>query len=176
MDKIEIAILQSANGVKFGSTPANIHKAFGDDFENFKDKKLSSEDKNFLTEVAKKFSEMSGRPISSFMEYFEEDNEFDYDPCDYYSFCLIDYDDNDKFNAISIYSDQGTQLIVDGKDFSSFDLQKLLTLADDFEEKENKTSYISNSKQIGIWCPDGDGRVESILFGCPGYYDSLNDL
>ena len=174
MNKIEIKILQSANGVKFGSEPSTIHKIFGDNFDNYKDKKLTPSDENFLMQVAERMSEISGKPVSEYSKYFEEDNEFDYDPCDYYSFCLIDYDENDKFNAISIYSNQGTKLIVDGKDYSSFDLQKLLTLADDFVEEENKSSYTSYSKQINIWCPDGDGRVESVLFGCPGYYDKLD--
>lgn len=42
------------------------------------------------------------------------------------------------------------------------------------EYDENNTSYTSYSKQIGIWCPDGDDRVECILFGRAGYYDNLD--
>ena len=124
--------------------------------------------------VAEKMSEISGKPVSNYTKYLTEETEFDNDPCDYYPFCMIDYDESDRFNAISVYADEKTKLIVDGKEYS-FDFATLLTLADDFVEEENKTSYISYSKQISIWCPDGDKRVESILFGCPGYWDSFKE-
>ena len=172
MVKFEIILLKNVNGLKFGASSQEVHTEFGSEYEHASEK-LTTEDKDFLLEVSKRMSEMSGRPLEDFTKYDKE--EFDSDTSDYYSFCRIDYDE-EGFEAIEIYSDKETKLIVNGKDYSNFDLQTLLTLADDFQEKENKTSYISNSKQIGIWCPDGDGRVESILFGCPGYYDSLNDL
>lgn len=171
MAKIEISILESVNGLKFGSDAAAVHKVFGDNFKNFKDKELTDTDKDFLMKVAERMSEISGRPVTDYSKYIDEKTEFDYDPSDYYPFCMIDYDEKDRFNAISIYSDKKTKLIVNGKEYS-FDLNTLLTLADDFFEEENKTSYISYSKQISIWCPDGDKRVESVLFGCPGYYNS----
>lgn len=172
MAKIEISILKGANGLQFGSDAASVHKMFGNDFKNYEEKELTTSDKDFLMKVAERMSEISGRPVTDYTKYIEEDNEFDHDPCDYYSFACIDYDDNKKFSAISIYSDQKTKLIVDGKDCSSFDLQTLLSLADDFVEEENKTSYTSYTKQIGIWCPDADGRVECILFGKPDYYQN----
>ena len=174
MAKIEISILQSANGVKFGSDAAAVHKVFGDNFKNYKDKELTDSDKVFLMKVAEKMSEISGRPVTDYSKYIDEETEFDHDPCDYYPFCMIDYDENDRFNAISIYSDDKTKLFVDGKEYS-FDFETLLTLADDFVEEENKTSYTSYSKQISIWCPDGDKRVESVNFGCSGYWDSLKE-
>ena len=173
MTKLDIILLESANGVKFGSDAEAVHKAFGDNFKNYKDKKLTDSDNEFLMKVAEKMSEISGKPVSNYTKYLTEETEFDNDPCDYYPFCMIDYDDNDKFNAISVYADEKTKLFVDGKEYN-FDFATLLTLADDFVEEENKTTYISHSKQISIWCPDGDKRVESILFGCPGYWDSLN--
>ena len=170
MVKIEISVLNSANGLNFGSDKDAVHKVFGDNFKNYEDKELSPESIDYLMKTAQEFAEMSGRPVTDFTKYITEDNEFDHDPCDYYPFACIDYDDNKKFSAISIYSDQKTKLIVDGKDCSSFDLQTLLSLADDFVEEEDKTSYTSYTKQIGIWCPDADGRVECILFGKPNYY------
>lgn len=157
---------------KFGSDKSSVHKAFGNDFEKYEDKELSSKSMDFLMKTAKEFAEMTGRPLSDFTKYFNNDNEFDSDPCDYYSFCKIDYDDNGRFDAIEIYSDQKSELIVDGKDFLDFEIKKLLILADDFVSEENNTSYTSYTKQIGIWCPDGDDRVECVLFGKPGYYQS----
>jgi hypothetical protein len=87
---------------KFGSDKSSVHKAFGNDFENYEDKELPSESIDFLMKTAKEFAEMTGR-----------------------------------FDAIEIYSDQKSELIVDGKDFSDFELKKLLTLADDFVSEEN---------------------------------------
>ena len=169
MDKFDVELLKSINGVKFGSKAAEVHKVFGEDFKK-NDRELDDSDKEYLMKIAQRMSEMSGRPIEDFTKYIDKDEDFERDSSDYYSFCRIDYDENDSFECIEIYSDQSSQLIVDGKDFSSFDLKSLLSLADDFVEEEKGTSYTSYTKQIGIWCPDGDGRVECILFGKPGYY------
>lgn len=170
MNKIIISVLNSVNGVKFGSDKSSVHNVFGDNFKNYEDKELSSESIDYLMKTAKEFAEMTGRPLSDFTKYFTEENEFDYDPRDFYSFASIDYDEQKKFSAIEIYSDQKIELIVDGKDCSNFDLKTLLSLADDFVIEENNTSYRSYTKQIGIWCPDADGRVECVLFGKPNYY------
>ena len=170
MDKFEVKILNCINHLNFGSSSTEVHKTFGTNFKK-QTEELSKSSKDFLMEVSKRMAAMSGRPLEEFTKYDKED-EFDSDSSDYYSSCRIDYDENDCFECIEIYSDQGSQLIVNGNDFSNFDLQSLLTLADDFVEEENGTSYISYTKQIGIWCPDGDGRVECILFGKPGYYQN----
>lgn len=170
MAKFVIEVLSCVNNLKFGATAKEVHKTFGSDFRKYTEE-LSDSSKNFIFEVTKRMAEMTGKSIEEFTRY-DNDNEFDSDPCDYYSFCKIDYDDNGRFDAIEIYSDQESELIVDGKDFSDFELKKLLTLADDFVSEENNTSYTSYTKQIGIWCPDGNDRVECVLFGKPGYYQS----
>lgn len=172
MAKVEICLLKSVNGVSFGSIPEIVHKALGNDFTKKEEREMTSSDKDFLNWVNQEFSEMTGRPIEDFSKY-DDDEEYsfdDSDKSDYYSFCRIDYDDNDKFEALEVYSDQNTELIIDGNDYSDFDLQKLLSLSDDFISEENNTSWTSYSKQIGIWCPDGNNNVECILFGKPGYY------
>jgi hypothetical protein len=170
MAKIEISILKSVNGLKFGSDADSVHKTFGNRFKNYEDKELSASSMDFLMKTAKEFAEMTGRPLSDFTKYLDESSEFDVDFRDFYSFASIDYDERKRFAAIEIYSDKNTKLIVDGIDCSSFDLETLLSLADDFVVEENNTSYTSYSKQIGIWCPDGDDRVECVLFGEEGYY------
>ncbi len=169
MDKFNIQVLKSINGVKFGSKASDVHKVFGEDFKK-NDRELDSSDKEYLMKIAQRMSEMSGRPLEDFTKYIDKDEDFERDTGDYYSSCRIDYDENGDFESIEIYSDEGSQLIVDGKNCSNFDLQTLLSLADDFVEEEKSTSYISFTKQIGIWCPDADGRVECILFGKPNYY------
>ena len=175
MAKIEITILEGANGIKFGSNASEVHNAFGDDFKNYKNKKLTDSDNEFLMKVAKKMSEISGKPASNYKKYLTEDTEFDNDPCDYYPFCMIDYDDNDKFSAIEIYSDKKIQLIVNAIDCSNFNIETLKSLADDFVWDKVETSWISLKKEICIFCPENDKIVECVLFGCPGYYDSLDE-
>ena len=114
MAKIEISLLKSANGVQFASDGDAVHKVFGNNFKNNEKKKLTSADKDFMLKIAERMSKISGQPITDFTKYLDDDYDFDKDTSDYYSFCKIEYDENDKFNAIEIYSDQKTQLIVDG--------------------------------------------------------------
>ena len=175
MAKIDIILLESVNGVKFGSDAEAIHKAFGEDFKNYKDKKLTDSDNEFLLKVAEKMSEISGKPVSNYTKYLTEENELDNDPCDYYPFCMIDYDDNDKFSAIEIYSDKKTDLIVNGIDCSDFNIETLKSLADDFVWDKEETSWTSLKKEICIYCPEDDKTVKCVLFGCPGYYDFLDE-
>ena len=174
MAKIEIKLLQGVNGLKFGANASSVHKVFGNNFENDKNKDLTSDDKDYLLKIAKEFSKMSGRPLEEFTKYLDKDMDFEKENSDYYSFCMIDYDYNEKFSAISIYSDQNIQLFVEGKDCSKFDLKTFLSLADDFVIEEEKTIYKSYSRQISVFCPDGDEKVKSITFAIPGYYD-LNE-
>jgi len=172
MAKLEISVLKGVNGANFGSNSTIIHKVLGDKFKNSESRELSSSDKEFLDWVNQEFANMSGRPIEDFSKY-DDNIKYNFDDSgksDFYPFCRIDYDDNDKFEAIEIYSDQHTKLIIDENDYSDFDLKKLLTLADDFISEENNTAWTSYSKQIGVYCPDGDDRVECILFGGEGYY------
>lgn len=171
MTKIDIILLESANGVKFGSDAKAVHKAFGDNFKNYKDKKLTDSDNEFLMKVAERMSEITGKPVSNYTKYLTEDTEFDYDPCDYYPFCMIDYDENDKFTAIQIYSDKETNLIVNGTDCSDFNIATLKSLADDFVWEPQDTSWTSYKKEISLYCPENKNTVECVLFGCPGYYD-----
>ena len=163
-----INVLKDVNGLKFGSKPSEVHKVLGANFKK-NSSELSDSSKDFLLEVSKKMAEMSGRPLEDFTKYDNYD-EFDSDTSDYYPECKIEYDDNDFFEAIEIYSDKHSRLIIKGKDYSDFNLKSLLTLADDFVSEEKNTLFRSYSSQISIWCPDGDGRVECILFGTSGYF------
>ena len=44
---------------------------------------------------------------------------------------------------------------------------KLKSMLPDIEDDD--CGFISKSKSIGVYAPDG--KMESILFGCTGYYD-----
>lgn len=174
MAKLIIESLKSVNGVYFGSSKEKIHTHLGNNYETEEEQKKSQDNDDFLLEVAKQFSEMTGKTVETYTKYLD-DKQYDFDDSDnsdYYPFCRIDYDNNDHFESIEVYADQQTELIIDDKDFSDFDLKELLTLADDFVSEENNTAWTSYSKQIGIWCPDGNEKVECILFGKTGYYNS----
>ena len=174
MVKIEITILESANGVKFGSDPSEVHKVFGNSFKNYKNKKLTTSDNDFLLNVAERMAKISGRPVTDYTKYLKEETEFDYDPCDYYFFCMIDYDANEHFNAISVYANHKTTLIVNGKDCSDFNISTLKSFADDFIWDSLTTSWTSYSKQISLFCPENQDIIELVLFGCPEYYQNEN--
>ena len=62
------------------------------------------------------------RPLESFTNYINDDN-YDFDDSyksEYCSFARVDYDENEKSQAIEIYSGQNTALIVDGKDRADY--------------------------------------------------------
>ena len=106
------------------------------------------------------------RPLESFTNYINDD-KYDFDDSDkseYSSFTRVDYDENEKLEAIGIYSGQNAALIVDGKDCSDFELQKFMALADDLVSEEKGTAWASYTRQIGIWCPDGDSRAAGMLY------------
>ena len=81
MNKIIISVLNSVNGVKFGSDKSSVHNVFGDNFKNYEDKELSSESIDYLMKTAKEFAEMTGRPLSDFTKYFTEENPQQYGEC-----------------------------------------------------------------------------------------------
>ena len=176
MAELNVIPLRGVNDIHFGADSARVHRTLGKPEKSSENRELSQSNMDFLMDVCKRMSEMSGRPLSDYTKYIDSD---DYDPVppdennDYYDFCRVDYDKKGCFECIEIYADEDVKLTVDGKDCSDFNLQTLLTLADDFVEEEDGAAWASESKQIGIWCPDG--KVECILFGRPGYYDQLKD-
>lgn len=60
-------------------------------------------------------------------------------------------------------------------DCSDLEPAKFLTIATDFEWNEEDTSWISKSKQIAIYCQEDKFKIDSITFGCPGYYDFFDE-
>lgn len=104
--------------------------------------------KEFLNWVDEQFLEMSGRPIENFEKY-DTDDDFD-DNYDSYDEFRIEYNRDNKFEAIEVYADKKVELIVYGKDCSDFSVDGLKALADDFEWDSDNTAWTSYSKQIGI--------------------------
>lgn len=168
MHKLEIKTLASINGINFGSTRIEVRKHFGSNFEEFPKKlKETPEEKKEYDEIVKRMAQMSGKTVEDFLKGVPDLPPEIFDD---YSFAMFNYNNDFNLESVEIPSDKKVKLIVDGIDISNFELKKIKTLADDFVSEENNTAWTSYSKQIGIYCPDGDDRVECILFGGEGYY------
>lgn len=100
-------------------------------------------------------------------------SEFDEDT-DTYNLVQIEYED-DIFVAATIYAQDMKHLSVWEHDCPDLEIEKILTLAKDFEWDQEDTSWTSRSKQISIYCSEGPRKLDSITFGCPGYFDFLDE-
>ncbi|MFR1842024.1 MAG: hypothetical protein ACLUV3_08530 [Oscillospiraceae bacterium] len=84
---------------------------------------------------------------------------------DNFGFCHVFYNKNDECEAIEIFDENEVQI----DDIIVFpdNADKLKSMLPDIEDDD--CGFISKSKSIGVYAPDG--KMESILFGCTGYYD-----
>ena len=168
--KLEIKTLQSVNGVPFGSNKTEVRKAFGEKFEEYPKKaKRTAEFQKGHDEIVQRMAEMAGKTVE---EFLKDIPPVDLQIFDDYPFGMVDYSDNQIFEAIEIPKDYKTNLIVDGIDCSDFNITTLKSLADDFIWDAENTSWVSLKKEISLYCPYKKTAVECLLIGCPGYYDS----
>lgn len=84
---------------------------------------------------------------------------------DDFGFCHVFYNQSDECEAIEIFDENEVQI----DDITVFpdNADKLKSMLPDTEDDD--CGFISKSKSIGVYAPDG--KMESILFGCIGYYD-----
>jgi len=179
MDKVTIIPLKSVNGVPFGTKKEDVRKALGPDYENSldiikKNESLNQDQQKALDEVEnaiKALYQHMGKDPNSFewpdISEFEEDT-------DTYNLVQIEYED-DIFVAAAIYAQDLKHLTIWNHDCSDLEIEKILTLAEDFEWDQEDTSWTSRSKQISIYCSEGPRKIDSITFGCPGYFDFLDE-
>ena len=168
MKKLEIKTLQSVNGVPFGSNKTEVRKAFGKKFEEYPKKaKRTAEFQKGHDEIVQRMAEMAGKTVE---EFLKDIPPVDLQIFDDYPFGMVDYSDNQIFEAIEIPKDYKTNLIVDGIDCSEFNITTLKSLSDDFTWDAENTSWVSLKKEISLYCPENKNTVECVLFGCPGYY------
>ncbi|MBP5567636.1 MAG: hypothetical protein J6X54_00260 [Treponema sp.] len=173
MKKLEIKSLQSVNGVLFGSDKTEVRKQFGSDFEEYpKKEERTLEFEKGYDEIVQRMAKIAGKTVEEFLKGVPP---VDLQVFDDYPFGMIDYSDDQIFEAIEIPSDKGINLIVDGINCSDFNVNTFKSLSDDFVWEPQDTSWTSYKKQISLFCPENDKIVECVLFGCPGYYDSLNE-
>ena len=84
---------------------------------------------------------------------------------DDFGFCHVFYNQSDECEAIEIFDESEVQI----DDITVFPnaADKLKSMFSDFEEDD--CGFICKSKSIGVYAPNG--KMESILFGCTGYYN-----
>ncbi|MBR4630266.1 MAG: hypothetical protein IKO57_07470 [Treponema sp.] len=177
MDRVTIIPLKSVNGVPFGAKKEEVRKVLGSDYENSLETIEENKDVFEMEEVKKveeTFKELykhMGKNPEDFewpdISEFEEDN-------DTYNLVQIEYED-DKFVSATVYAHNAKHLTIGDNDCSDLELAKILTLATDFEWIEEDTSWVSKSKQVGLYCPEDKYKIDSITFGCPGYYNQIYD-
>ena len=104
--------------------------------------------------------------LGDFKEF--KKSEFSKNTTDDFSFCHVYYDDNDKVEAVEIFS--GTNIKVYEERIlpnTSEEAYKIIKLLD--KETEIDGDYYTSVKlSIGITCENGS--VESVVFGKENYY------
>lgn len=83
---------------------------------------------------------------------------------DDFGFCHVFYNLNDECEAIEIFDESEVQ--INGKTIFPKGVDILRSMLTDLEEDES--GFISKSQSIGVYAPND--KMESILFGCTGYY------
>jgi len=172
MAKLDIKILNSVNGIPFFTSKEQTRKAFGSEYVNTLENKANQNEVNealsIIEEKIKEVYEEMGKDSKLFewpdLSQYESD-------IDRYSYFDLEYDKQGRFVSVTLDAEKTKSLFINDKDCSSFEIKELLKIANDFVWDSINTAYTSSSKQISIWCPEGKNKVESILFGCPGYYD-----
>lgn len=178
MNKLSIIPLKSVNGIPFGATKEEVRKGLGQDYENSletieKNKQLNPDEQKALGEVEnalKALYKHMGKDPDSFewpdISEFEEDT-------DTYNLVQLEYEDN-IFVSATMYSHDIKHLTIFDYDCSDLEIEKILTLSKDFVWDEENTSWMSKSRQIAIYCSENKRKIDSITFGCPGYFKYLD--
>lgn len=84
---------------------------------------------------------------------------------DDFGFCHVYYNINDECEAIELFDE--CEVKINGITVFPYESDTLKKMITDIEEDD--TGFISKNLSIGIYSPDG--KMESILFGCKGYYE-----
>lgn len=86
---------------------------------------------------------------------------------DDFGFCHVYYNMNDECEAIEIFDE--TEVTINNKIVFPDGMKLLKSLFSDIEQDED--GFISKSQSVGVYAPNN--KMESILFGCAGYYNDL---
>ena len=86
---------------------------------------------------------------------------------DDFGFCHVFYND-DKCEAVEIFNT--AKVMLDDTSVFDSDVNTIRDLFPDAEESPD--GFISKGMSVGVYAPDN--QIQSILFGCKGYYDSTS--
>ena len=171
MAKPIIEILKTFEHIPFGAKKEDVRNILQDPYVNSIESLPSKEEVDpvmtIVEEKIKELYKLIGRDSNSFEWPDLTQYQSDYDTYEYFE---MEYDKNNELISGSVLAEKCDGMIVNGRVFEGFKIKELLTLADDFEWSSIDTGYISYSKQISIYCPERKNKVDSILFGSPGYY------
>ena len=92
-------------------------------------------------------------------------NKFSETITDDFGFCHVFYNAEDECEAIEVFGD--IKVEVDGAVIFPTDVETAKKQLSDLVEEDG--SLISKKFSVGIYAPSG--KMQSILFGAPGYYD-----
>lgn len=95
---------------------------------------------------------------------FKKSN-FSKNTADDFDNCHIFYDADDRCEAVEIFDE--ITVSIKGEVIFPTELVRARNIITDFENEDG--SYISKSWSVGIYAPFD--KMESILFGCKGYYE-----
>ena len=86
---------------------------------------------------------------------------------DDFGFCHVFYKD-DKCEAVELFNT--ADVVVNGTSIFNSDFETVKGLFPDAEDSGE--GFISKEMSVGVYAPDN--QIQSILFGCKGYYDSTS--
>lgn len=84
---------------------------------------------------------------------------------DDFGFCHVYYNINDECEAIELFDE--CEVAINGKVVFPYESDTLKSMINDIEEDD--VGFISKKLSIGVYSPNN--KMESILFGCKGYYE-----
>lgn len=87
---------------------------------------------------------------------------------DDFGFCHVFYKD-DKCEAVELFNT--TDVVVNGTSIFNSDFETVKGLFPDAEDSGE--GFTSKEMSVGVYAPDN--QIQSILFGCKGYYDSISE-
>lgn len=91
--------------------------------------------------------------------------KFSKNSSDDFGFCHVYYNVYDECEAIEIFDE--CEVLINGKVVFPYESDTLRSMITDIEEDDN--GFISKKLSIGVYSPNK--KMESILFGCAGYYE-----
>ena len=92
-------------------------------------------------------------------------SKFSKNTSDDFGFCHVFYNVNNECEAIELFNN--VDVLINGYSVFKCDINTIKCLFPDVEEDD--FGFYSKSLSVGVYAPNN--QIESILFGCNGYYE-----